>query len=342
MTQRTRRLASAALRGSHTRVVFVVAFGVAISCVAASAAAPQEGVQQPHAIVQQPQAAVQQSQTVVQQPLGDVLQPQAVVQQPQAFGHTLADVLEQRVLLDNRGQHDELVEQPSAGRISLWLERRPAFYARDSEGRSWLVLRYQIVNAPAQLQSVTIPALRLQLASGAVLDVPGWPVTVAPLTLAAPPDHGQLTPLQPDRVIDAPPLAPIRRTLACWLSATLAVLIAWGLWWWWRERREFAGLPFARAWRALRGRDAAAVERDAAAWSLLHDALNATAGHVVRARSLPALLHDAPHLQPLSPQLEAFFRCSNARFFQGAQTLEPFSLREFAHALYRAERRNQR
>jgi len=332
MTQRTRQHASAALRGRHTRVALVVAFvvacSVAISCVAASAAAAQEGAQQPRAVVQQPQ--------------GDVPHPQAVVQQPQAFGHTLADVLEQRVLLDDRGRRDELVEQPSAGRISLWLERRPAFYAHDSEGRSWLVLRYQIVNAPAQLQPVTIPALRLQLASGAVLDVPEWPVTVAPLTLAVPPDHGQLTPLQADRVIDAPPLAPIRRTLAYWLSATLAVLIAWGLWWWWRERREFAGLPFARAWRALRGRDAAAVERDAAAWSLLHDALNATAGHVVRARSLPALLHDAPHLQPLSPQFEAFFRCSNARFFQGTQTLEPFSLREFAHALYRAERRNQR
>jgi mxaA protein len=265
-----------------------------------------------------------------------------IVQQPQAFGHTLADVLEQRVLLDERGQRDALVAPPSAGRISLWLERRPPSTETDSDGRTWLVLRYQIVNAPPQLASVTIPAVRLQLVSGAVLDVPDWPVTVAPLTLADPPGHGQLMPLQPDRLIGARPLAPLRQALAIWLSATLGLLIAWGVWWFWRGRREFAGLPFARVWRALRGRDAATIDGDTATWSLLHDALNTTAGRVVRARSLPDLLRDAPYLQPLAPQLEAFFRCSNARFFQGAPSPEPFSLRAFAQALYRAERRSQR
>jgi len=265
-----------------------------------------------------------------------------IVQQPQAFGHTLADVLEQRVLLGERGQRATLAAPPSAGRISLWLERRPPSTETDSDGRTWLVLRYQIVNAPPQLASVTIPAVRLQLTSGAVLDVPDWPVTVAPLTLADPPNHGQLTPLQADRLIDAQPLRPLRRSLAIWLSATLGMLIAWGLWWFWRDRREFAGLPFARVWRALRGRDATTIDSDAATWSLLHDALNTTAGRVVRARSLPELLRDAPYLQPLSPQLEAFFRCSNARFFQGTPSSEPFSLRAFAQALYRAERRSQR
>jgi mxaA protein len=266
----------------------------------------------------------------------------AVVQQPQSFGHTLADVVEQKVLLDDGDKHGELVEPPSAGRISLWLERRPVSYTQDSNGHHWVVLRYQIVNAPPQLLAVTIPALRLQLASGRMLEVPNWPLTVAPVTLDNPPDHGQLTPLQADRIVDAPPLAPIRRTLAYWLSATVGVLIAWGLWWVWREQREAAGLPFARAWRALRRRDAAALERDAAAWSLLHDALNATAGRVVRAPSLPELVREAPYLQPLSTQLEGFFRCSNARFFAGAQPVESFSLREFAYALYRAERRSRR
>jgi mxaA protein len=267
---------------------------------------------------------------------------QAVVQQPPAFGHAIADVLEQKVLLEEQGHRAELVAPPSAGRITLWLERRAPSVATDRDGRRWLVLRYQIVNAPQQLASVTIPAIRLQLASGATLDVPDWSVTVAPLTLAEPPNRGQLTPLQADRMIAAPPLAPIRRGIAIWICATLVILIAWGLWWFWRNRREYAALPFARAWRVLRSRDPESVESDVQTWRLLHDALNATAGRVIRARSLPELLRDAPHLQPLQAQIEAFFRCSSARFFQCVQPAERFSLREFAQALYRAERRNQR
>ncbi|CAB3765152.1 hypothetical protein [Paraburkholderia humisilvae] len=266
---------------------------------------------------------------------------QAIVQQPPAFGHAIADVLEQKVLLQERGHRAELVALPSAGRITPWLERRPPSISTDDEGRQWLVLHYQIVNAPQQLVSVTIPATRLPLTSGAALDVPDWAVTVAPLTLTDPPNRGLLTPLQADRVITAPSLAPIRRALAIWASATFGVLIAWCAWALWRDRREFARLPFARVWRALRRRDPASVDDDATAWRLLHDALNSTAGRVIRARSLPQLLRDAPHLQPLRPQLEAFFRCSSARFFENVPPPERFSLRKFAEALYRAERRNQ-
>jgi mxaA protein len=272
---------------------------------------------------------------------------EASVQQPPAYGHAIADVLEQKVLLEDRGRRVDPVTLPSAGRISLWLERRPSSIATDSAGRRWLVLRYQIINAPEQLTSVTIPALKLPLASGATLDIPDWPVTVAPLTLSEPPNVGGLTPLQRDRIVAAPPLAPIRRSIAIWGSATFVILIVWALWWFWREQRERAALPFARAWRALRGRDAASMDGDAQTWRLLHDALNATAGRVVRPRSLPELLRHAPHLQTLEPQIETFFSRSSARFFEGAQHAqqperEHFSLREFARALYRAERRNRR
>jgi mxaA protein len=272
---------------------------------------------------------------------------EASVQQPPAYGHAIADVLEQKVLLEDQGRRVDLVAPPSAGRISLWLERRPASIETDSAGRRWLVLHYQIVNAPEQLVSVTIPALKLPLASGATLDIPDWSVTVAPLTLSEPPNVGRLTPLQGDRMVAAPPLAPIRRSIVIWGLTTFGILIAWGLWWFWREQRERAALPFARTWRALRGRDAVTMEGDAQTWRLLHDALNATAGRVVRARSLPELMRHAPHLQTLEPQIEAFFRRSSVRFFQGAQPApqeesESFSLREFARALYRAERHNRR
>jgi hypothetical protein len=127
----------------------------------------------------------------------------AVVQQPPAFGRAIADVLEQKVLLQEGDHRAALVAQPSAGRITAWLERRPSSISTDGEGRQWLVLRYQIVNAPQQLASVTIPAIRLPLTSGATLDVPDWSVTVAPLTLS-----------QEQRPADAVASGPHRRRAA--------------------------------------------------------------------------------------------------------------------------------
>src|SRR5262249_29188316 len=154
--------------------------------------------------------------------------------------HTLADVLEQKVLLQDRGRPAELAAQPSAGRITPWLERHPPSVSTDDEGRQWLALRYQLVKTPEPRAPGTVPRVSLKLTSGATLDVPDWPVTVAPLTLSAPPNRGQLTPLQADRVIPAPSLAPTRRLIAVWLSATFGVLIAWCVWGFWRDRRESA------------------------------------------------------------------------------------------------------
>jgi mxaA protein len=119
----------------------------------------------------------------------------------------------------------------------------------------------------------------------------------------------------------------------------LVLLAAWLAWWLWRNAREARRRPFARAWGELRRLDDASPQ----AWRVLHRALNASAGHVIHAASLPALLAEAPYLRPLQQRLEDFYRESTQRFF-AADPAAPapagaYPLRALCRALRDAERR---
>lgn len=260
--------------------------------------------------------------------------PVAAVEQPRSFGHLLGDVLTQRVRLpDGRGVDTAAL---TLDRVGLYLERRAVRVEADGS-RRWLVIEYQVVNSPRALHAVSLPALTLATAAGP-LQVPAWPLSLGPLTPRATFDQGALQALQPDRpALPAPDDGP-RRRLTGALAVLAALLLAWGGWWATRNVREARRLPFARAWRELRHADGDE------AWQLLHRALNTSAGHVVHGRSLPRLLAEAPQLQPLAPQLEAFFRHSEQRFFaaaaDGAGPTPP--LHELARALRDVERRHQR
>lgn len=266
----------------------------------------------------------------------------ATVQQPRAFGYVLGDVLTQRVLLLADGHGVGAVAPPSVGRTGMWLERRPATFETDANGRKWLVLTYQVVNAPQALTQIALPALTLSSANGAQLRIAEWPVSIGALTPASAFAAGDLQPLRPDR--QAPPLSTAgwRRQFAWSLGLMCATLLAWAGWWWWRNRREAAHLPFARAWRRVRGlRDPqAAASQDA--WLQVHQALNETAGQVVHAGSLSGLFARAPYLQPLRAQIERFYQTSSERFFEPAPGAADFPLQALCRALYRAERRHQR
>ncbi len=260
----------------------------------------------------------------------------ATVEQPRSFGHVLGDVLVQRVLLARDGHSVEATALPAADRVNLYLDRRAARIEQDERDRRWLVIEYQVVNAPRALTAVSVPALSVATAAGP-LQVAAWPISVGPLTPAATFDQGALQPLRPDRPVTPQATDVLERQLKGTLAALAGLLLAWGAWWAWRNARESHRLPFARAWRQLRRTDPASAE----AWRVLHHALNATAGRVVHGRTLPALLAGAPHLQPLAPRLEAFYRHSEQRFFAAAAGMPPadLSLRDLAFALREAERR---
>ncbi|APA87628.1 calcium incorporation protein MxaA [Paraburkholderia sprentiae WSM5005] len=270
----------------------------------------------------------------------------ALVQEPRAFGYVLGDVLTQRVLLEANGRDVGAVTPPSVGRTGVWLERRPATLETDDHGRKWMVIAYQVVNAPQTLTQITLPALSLTSAAGTQLQVAEWPASIGPLTPQTAFAAGDLQPLRPDRQAPMLDTAGWRRQIAWALGLLLATLLAWACWWWARNRRESARLPFARAWRRMQRLPEAPAAASSEAWVCLHRALNETAGQVVHAGSLSALLARAPYLQPLRAQLERFYHASSERFFRPApnafENPGELSLHGLCRALYRAERRHQR
>lgn len=278
----------------------------------------------------------------------DAAQWAASVDEPRAFAHTIGDVLTQRILLEAGGRDVGDVAGPSAGRADLWLERRPARIETDAEGQRWMVIDYQLTNVPRTLTQIALPALALTTRSGDVLSVSAWPVSIGPLAPDDAPGAGALRAIQPDRLAPPAALAPIRRRLGATLALLAATLLAWAGWWFWRNRREAARLPFARAWRQMRRLGPQEGHADAA-WHVVHRAMNETAGRVVYTASLATLIERKPWLQPLRPQLEQFYRQSEAHFFEpapdnktGAYAHAPASLVALCHALYRAERHQQR
>lgn len=262
----------------------------------------------------------------------------AITEQPRTFGHVLGDVLSQRVLLEHAGRTLEIVALPPAERVDRWFERRTPRIETASEGQRWLVIDYQLINAPRALTTAALPPLTLATTAGTVLAVTALPVSIGPLTLdEATAQNGALA-LQPDRPLVPHPTKLIENQLQNALIALTLVLVTWFAWWAWRHLSEAKRLPFARAWRQLRRLDLA----EPAAWLALHHAINQTAGRVVHAASLPRLLDDLPHLRPLQTELEGFFRASNARFFGDTAGAAAFPLRELGQALRAAELRHHR
>jgi mxaA protein len=268
----------------------------------------------------------------------EVALPEAVVQQPRAFGYVLGDVITQRVLLQLDGAPFE-PKMPATQRVGVWLERRAARIESAADGRRWLVIDYQLINAPRLLTTISVPPLLLVSARGdAKLLVPEWSISVSPLTPHSAFDAAGLGELRPDRQAALIATAPIKRQLWLWLIALAATLTAWIAWTQWRNRLAALNQPFARAWHELQRLDA----NSAQAWQTLHRAFDRTAGRVMHADILPLLFERAPHLQPLRAQIEEFFAASSERFFGSGPQHAAVSIRSLCDVLRRMERRHER
>lgn len=272
--------------------------------------------------------------------LADDASASASVRQPRPYGHTVGDVLTQRLRLPDGAPLPPATAWPAPGRTGRWFDRWPAQVETDAEGRRWLRVDSQLVNAPREAQLLTLPPLTVALPGGGHLSAPAWPVAAGPLTL--PQERlGALPAWREDRPVPPREQAAMSRQLHAALWALAAVLAAWLGWWAWRQPLDARRLPFAGAWHALRRADPASPE----AWRALHRAIDRSAGQVVHGASLPQLLAARPAWQPLGAQLEAFYRASAERFFDPAARAPggaAFPLRELARALYRVERAEQR
>jgi len=264
--------------------------------------------------------------------------PEAKVQQPRAFGYVLGDVITQRVLLQSAGAPFQLAKMPGTQRVGIWLERRAARVESAADGQRWLIVEYQLINAPRILTTITVPPLLLESASSRLL-VPEWSISVNPLTPQSSAfDTAGMGELRPDRPAALIETAPIKRQVWIGFLALAATLAAWTGWTMWRNRLAALNQPFARAWREMRRLDSASPQ----AWQTLHRAFDRTAGRVMHAATLPLLFDEAPHLQPLRARIEKFFAASSERFFGAGTPSATVSIHALCDELQRIERRHER
>lgn len=237
---------------------------------------------------------------------------EAVVEQPRPFGYVLGDTLTQRVYLAPEFQPEAL---PPLERAGLWFARRGATLKQGDDGRRWLIMDYQLVNAPQALMTVNLPVVTLKSKAGKVLTVSMWPISVGPLT----PQHafakGGLQELRPDHPAPKVPTSALQRQLQVWLMAFAVTVAAWLAWWVIRSIRAAANQPFARALREVRQ----AGDDSPDAWLALHRAFDRTAGRALQTSTLPALFKQAPHLAAERTAIEQFYHQSNLRFFGGTR-----------------------
>lgn len=253
---------------------------------------------------------------------------------PRTFGYTLGDLIIQQVPLVREGKDFEPESLPPPGRVGRSFWRRDARVARDAEGRRWLLVEYQVINAPPALEVWFLPPLQIKGVGAGLLDVEPWRFSIGPMT---PPEAFEAPGLgvMRDDLLPAPmPLAPLLHRI--WLAAgALGVTLL--LWWtalYLRRRSLRDRLPFASALR-----DLARMPDDAPqAWRRLQHALNDAAGQVVRSGNVDRLLASAPYLAAERAAIEQFCRETSALFFNGAAPAPAGSVRALAQRLGRLER----
>lgn len=242
------------------------------------------------------------------------------VDDPLPFGYVVGDTLTRRIAVElDAAAALDASALPKPGRVNGWLELRGVALkqrrALTTRGYD-LTLTYQIMKAPREVETLSLPEVALRLAGEdkPARFVPEWPFTVAPLTpqyvLAS---HG-LEELRPS--LPSPLLAtqPIRVRLALYGAALCALLgyLAYrkfGLPWLARNRG-----PFARAYRA------ASRERSLPELAKrVHQAFNETAGRTLLASALESFYVEQPRFAARSERIGAFFQASQRAFFAGAE-----------------------
>jgi len=237
--------------------------------------------------------------------------------EPRAFGYTVGDLLQRRVMLDpGRDGTLDPASLPHPGRSGRWFQLREV-----AAGPDQVTLVYQIVNMPEQPDRENLPAFSLRLVSrdGRMQEAGIGPFTVAmtPVSHFGPYEKIQSTDLRPD-IAPSPTDTSVRRGRVVAYAAALLVLLAVQALP--RMARRMAwrrAAAFARAARALRKLSAQGddVQTRCRALQCLHRALDQAAGATLALDNLDTLFQRRPALEAARAPIRALLAASRAAFF---------------------------
>lgn len=254
-----------------------------------------------------------------------------------SFGYTLGDVLDQKIALSIEDTVHTLQFLPIEQRVGRWLTRSSV---ATSEDKKWLIIRYQLINAPPDVRIVSLPALTLIADNEVTIDVPAWFFSIAPLLPATTDVSSQLPVIQADELAYIPASDPIRRTIRILTVVLAAWLTLWLAWWLWRNWREARTLPFAHAYYSIRKLAHSNNAKSNDGWLAIHEAFNQSAGRSIVSSTTHELSRSRTWLKPFESEIQNFYSLSSTRFFAPESQHEPFDLNDFSKRLYLAEKRH--
>ena len=261
----------------------------------------------------------------------------SVINPHRAFGYSLGDVIEQRVSLQRDNASHSIQQLPIVQREGRWVARNSVSLSADGQ---WLDMRYQIINAPPDTRTISLPELSLQTDAGTSIEVPAWSFTIAPLLPAATAPDNALPLIQPDWQPPAPTTDQIMRRMLIIFAGLCLILLLWAAWWLLRGWLEVRSLPFARVWHTQRQHTSDSDADTAQSWLALHRAIDQCAGRSISGSSIDELLQSVRWLEPFRAELKSFYQHSTQRFFSPDAQPANFNLASFSKRLYLAERRH--
>jgi mxaA protein len=262
------------------------------------------------------------------------------------FGYVLGDVI--HATLDVPMTLDEQLDAeslPKPGPLNRWLELRRLWHESVGEVRR-IHFEYQLFYIPLAVKTLTIPPMTLRRKTSQgdqqPIEVPAWPVTVAPIHGLAVMAEGGMRLLQPEE----PPARPDHQQYL--RNAGLALILALAAFAYWAHLRGFLtlgrqGRHYRAAYRGLRKlmRSPPTSDNLRSGFLLLHRAFEQTLGKPLFAEDLPRFFEQHPDYQSLRGEIESCFKASYLLFFGSSLPSESFDLARLsalARACLRLER----
>lgn len=257
------------------------------------------------------------------------------------YGHVLGDVIPAILEIPSVAGHElDADSLPQAGPVNRWLELRRVWTEPRHPQPLRIHLEYQVFYIPLSVKTLDIPAMTLQRKTPGggrqPIEVPAWPITVAPIHGPAVMAEGGMRLMQADALPARPDTSEPLRVMGLSLMMALLGLIYWG------HLRGYLtlgrrGRYFRAARKGLRPlmRQPRTPDTLRAGFLLTHRAFEGTQGRPLFAEELPRFFEHCPDYRALQPEIEACFQASYRLFFGAVDTSLDYSL-ERLDALCRA------